>query len=388
MSGARIALHLALELGRRGGGVGAAALCGGGGQGDALILHVARQGVTSEGHRGPDAGTRQAPRGRRGRRAADVPTLVERAREGDARSVARLISLVEDASPALREVAAALAPHTGHAQVLGLTGSPGVGKSTTTTALVRALRPGGQAGRRARRRPVVPVLRRCAARRPRADAGPRRRQRRLHPVDGLPRAPRRAGLVDPAGAAGARRRRLRRRADRDRRRRAVRAGDRLAGRHHAGADRAGDGRRDPGGQGRDPGGRRRLRRQQGRPGRRRPDRARPALHALPRRAALRGRALAAADLQDRGRRGTPTTASTRCWPRSRSTASGWSPPGEGHRRRSRAGRARDRGDRAGRAARSGWATCTARRRSASLAEQVVAGETDPYRAADELLAQL
>jgi acetyl-CoA C-acetyltransferase len=40
MSGARIALHLALELKRRGGGVGAAALCGGGGQGDALILTV------------------------------------------------------------------------------------------------------------------------------------------------------------------------------------------------------------------------------------------------------------------------------------------------------------------------------------------------------------
>jgi len=40
MSGARIALHLALELRRRGGGVGAAALCGGGGQGDALVLRV------------------------------------------------------------------------------------------------------------------------------------------------------------------------------------------------------------------------------------------------------------------------------------------------------------------------------------------------------------
>jgi len=40
MSGARIVLHLALELKRRGGGVGAAALCGGGGQGDALIVHV------------------------------------------------------------------------------------------------------------------------------------------------------------------------------------------------------------------------------------------------------------------------------------------------------------------------------------------------------------
>ena len=40
MSGARIVLHLALELQRRGGGVGAAALCGGGGQGDALIIRV------------------------------------------------------------------------------------------------------------------------------------------------------------------------------------------------------------------------------------------------------------------------------------------------------------------------------------------------------------
>jgi LAO/AO transport system ATPase len=85
-----------------------------------------------------------APAGRRGRRAVDVGVLVERAREGDARSVARLISLVEDASPLLREVAAALAPHTGRARVLGLTGPPGVGKSTTTTALVRAFRQAGQ----------------------------------------------------------------------------------------------------------------------------------------------------------------------------------------------------------------------------------------------------
>ena len=40
MSGARVVLHLALELQRRGGGIGAAALCGGGGQGDALIIRV------------------------------------------------------------------------------------------------------------------------------------------------------------------------------------------------------------------------------------------------------------------------------------------------------------------------------------------------------------
>ncbi len=39
-SGARITLHLAYELRRRGGGLGAAALCGGGGQGSALMLHV------------------------------------------------------------------------------------------------------------------------------------------------------------------------------------------------------------------------------------------------------------------------------------------------------------------------------------------------------------
>ena len=44
MSGARISLHLALALGRRGGGIGAAALCGGGGQGEALLLRVPHPG--------------------------------------------------------------------------------------------------------------------------------------------------------------------------------------------------------------------------------------------------------------------------------------------------------------------------------------------------------
>jgi LAO/AO transport system kinase len=99
--------------------------------------------VTSEGIAVQTAGP-EVPQGRRSRRSADVPALVDGARNGDARSVARLISLVEDASPALREVAAALSPHTGHAQVIGLTGSPGVGKSTTTTALVRAFRAAGK----------------------------------------------------------------------------------------------------------------------------------------------------------------------------------------------------------------------------------------------------
>ncbi|HET7386075.1 MAG TPA: methylmalonyl Co-A mutase-associated GTPase MeaB [Nocardioidaceae bacterium] len=69
-----------------------------------------------------------------------VAELVEDARKGGARSVARLISLVEDASPKLREVMAGLAPYTGNAQIVGITGAPGVGKSTCTSALVKALR--------------------------------------------------------------------------------------------------------------------------------------------------------------------------------------------------------------------------------------------------------
>ena len=76
-------------------------------------------------------------------RRPDVATLVDGARAGDARSVARLISLVEDASPLLREVSARLVAHAGEAHVIGVTGSPGVGKSTCTAALVRALRDAG-----------------------------------------------------------------------------------------------------------------------------------------------------------------------------------------------------------------------------------------------------
>lgn len=73
----------------------------------------------------------------------DVSELVERARAGQHRAVARLITMVESDHPALPELSAALAPYTGTAQVIGLTGSPGVGKSSTTTELVRAYRAAG-----------------------------------------------------------------------------------------------------------------------------------------------------------------------------------------------------------------------------------------------------
>jgi LAO/AO transport system kinase len=77
------------------------------------------------------------------RRSRDVPSLVAQAREGDPRAVARLVSLVEDGDQSLPEIAAALARYTGQAQVIGLTGSPGVGKSTLTNELVRAYRAQG-----------------------------------------------------------------------------------------------------------------------------------------------------------------------------------------------------------------------------------------------------
>ena len=73
-------------------------------------------------------------------RVVDVARLVGQARGGNPRAVARLISLVEDASPALREVMSALAPFTGSTYIVGLTGSPGVGKSTMTSVIVKALR--------------------------------------------------------------------------------------------------------------------------------------------------------------------------------------------------------------------------------------------------------
>jgi LAO/AO transport system kinase len=74
---------------------------------------------------------------------SDVDALVSRAAAGDARAVARLLSLVEDGSPQAREAAVALTPMAGRAHVIGITGSPGVGKSTTTSAIVAALRAQG-----------------------------------------------------------------------------------------------------------------------------------------------------------------------------------------------------------------------------------------------------
>ncbi|MGE5460087.1 MAG: ArgK/MeaB family GTPase, partial [Solirubrobacterales bacterium] len=66
--------------------------------------------------------------------------LVERILEGDRRAVARAISMVEDGDEGLAELSAGLFPHTGRAWTIGLTGSPGVGKSTLAGELVRIAR--------------------------------------------------------------------------------------------------------------------------------------------------------------------------------------------------------------------------------------------------------
>ena len=74
----------------------------------------------------------------------DPKTELDRALGGDVRALARLLSLVEDDSPRMREVIRDLLPKTGRARVIGLTGAPGVGKSTMTGALIAAERAVGR----------------------------------------------------------------------------------------------------------------------------------------------------------------------------------------------------------------------------------------------------
>src|SRR5690606_2453911 len=77
--------------------------------------------------------------------AADTEAtqLVEALRAGDRRALARAITLVENRDPAGEVILRAIYPLTGRAFVLGVTGPPGVGKSTLINALLRAYRERG-----------------------------------------------------------------------------------------------------------------------------------------------------------------------------------------------------------------------------------------------------
>jgi LAO/AO transport system kinase len=66
--------------------------------------------------------------------------LVEAVQAGDRRALARAITLVENGDPLAYEVVADVYPSTGHAYAVGLTGPPGVGKSTLASALIRIVR--------------------------------------------------------------------------------------------------------------------------------------------------------------------------------------------------------------------------------------------------------
>ncbi len=72
------------------------------------------------------------------------PTLAQRLLDGDRRALARAITLVEDNRPEGWELVKEVYPHTGHAEVVGFTGPPGVGKSTLIGALTRARRAAGR----------------------------------------------------------------------------------------------------------------------------------------------------------------------------------------------------------------------------------------------------
>ena len=67
-------------------------------------------------------------------------SVVEKVVSGDIRSVARLIRDIDDGIPEVREVLKELYPHTGKAYVVGITGSPGVGKSTLVDQMLAHLR--------------------------------------------------------------------------------------------------------------------------------------------------------------------------------------------------------------------------------------------------------
>lgn len=73
-----------------------------------------------------------------------LATLLDAARRGRPRAIGRLITLVENQSPHLRTVLAALRVDRGRARIVGITGAPGVGKSTTVTGLVDVLRTRGE----------------------------------------------------------------------------------------------------------------------------------------------------------------------------------------------------------------------------------------------------
>ena len=73
-----------------------------------------------------------------------MPELAQRVLQGDVRAAARLMRIIDDAQPKAEAELRELFPHTGRAQLVGITGNPGAGKSTLVDQLVRLLRAQGK----------------------------------------------------------------------------------------------------------------------------------------------------------------------------------------------------------------------------------------------------
>ena len=76
--------------------------------------------------------------------ATPEPSLAARVLDGDARAIARAISLIEDEAAAGAELIRRIFPQTGRAYYVGVTGPPGAGKSTLVDRMTTAIRAGGQ----------------------------------------------------------------------------------------------------------------------------------------------------------------------------------------------------------------------------------------------------
>ena len=192
------------------------------------------------------------PRGRR------------RGAAGDLVAAASLMRALDDDLPGARAALRALYPHGGRAFVVGVTGAPGVGKSTLVDALVGAARAARRAGGGRGRRSLQPVLGRRAAGRSGAHAAPRAGRRRVHPVARDARAAGRAVAIDDGDGGGPRRCRLPAGLHRDRRGGAGGDRHRRRGRRRHGRDGARPGRRGAGAEGRPAGDRRHPGGEQGR----------------------------------------------------------------------------------------------------------------------------
>ena len=110
--------------------------------------------------------------------------LFAAAGDGDRAATARLLSLIERGGEGAREVGRLTAPLAGAAYTVGITGAPGSGKSTLTSAVIAHLRGREEPVAVLAVDPSSPVHRRRDPRRPGADAGPRHRPGCVHPVDG------------------------------------------------------------------------------------------------------------------------------------------------------------------------------------------------------------